>query len=437
MKGRKPLFFQKNYESGGKRMIDYKSLIEDIWSSDGKAYLVGGWVRDMLLGRVSEDIDMEVIGLPREKFEEILKGYGKYYRCGKAYEIYILGHDIEISYIEEEVEVREAARRRDFTINSLYYNPLEEKIYDYYNGREDIEKRTIRYVDRSTFLEDPLRILRVAEMASRFSFEVDPETVELMRDNRERLREVAGERVAEELRKVYLLSPRPSRAFQVMEGTGALEMILPRLVRLQGVIQDKVYHPEGDVYTHILMMLDVLPVERRSMEVFWGIIYHDMGKEETWPEFRGHAVVSKEIFQREGGDLVRGRKLKKSVESLIEYHEEPLRFLIEGFDRIGVKKLAVRVELEKLLDLYLCDVLGRGRKDNSEELETIERIRKIYEEIKGEMEPIIRGRDLIEWGVEDRSTYSEIIGLLFEAQLEEKFCNKEEAWAFYLSRIKA
>ena len=274
-------------------------------------------------------------------------------------------------------------------------------------------------------------------MASRFSFEVALETAEVMRENRDKLEEVAGERVAEELKKVYQLSPRPSAAFQVMEKTGALEIILPRLVRLQGVIQDEVYHPEGDVYTHILMMLDVLPVEKRSMDVFWGIIYHDMGKEETWPEFRGHALVSKEIFRREGGDLVRERKLKRSVESLIEYHEEPLRFLIEGFDRIRVKKLAVRVELEKLLDLYLCDVLGRGRKENREELETIERIRGIYEEIKGELTPIIRGRDLIEWGVDDRNSYSEIIELLFEAQLEEKFCDKVGARAFYLSKVKA
>ncbi len=418
-------------------MIDYRGLIEDIWSAGGQAYLVGGWVRDMLLGRDSEDVDLEVIGLPRRKFEEILKRYGKYYRCGRAYEIYILGHDVEISYIEEAVEVRESARRRDFTINSLYYNPLEGKVYDYYNGREDIERGIIRYVDEATFLEDPLRILRVAEMASRFSFEVSRETLDLVKENIEELREVPGERVAEELRKVYLLSLKPSAAFEVMDETGALEVILPRLVRLKEVIQDEVYHPEGDVYTHILMMLDVLPVERRSMEVFWGIIYHDMGKKETWPEFRGHAQISKEIFQRESENLVRGRKLRRCVEALIEYHEEPLRFLIEGFDRVRVKKLAVKVEIERLLDLYLCDVLGRGRKENTEELETIERIRRIYNEVREELTPIIRGRDLIEWGVEDRNTYSEIIDLLFEAQLEEKFWSKEGALAFYLRKVKA
>lgn len=418
-------------------MIDYRGLMEDIWSAGGQAYLVGGWVRDMLLGRDSEDIDLEVIGFPRERFEEILKRYGKYYRCGRAYEIYILGHDVEISYIEDKVEIRDAARRRDFTINSLYYNPIEERIYDYYNGREDIERGVIRYVDEATFLEDPLRIMRTAEMASRFSFEVSRETLELMKENIEMLREIPGERVAEELRKIYLLSQTPSAAFEVMDETGALEVILPRLVRLKKVIQDEVYHPEGDVYTHILMMLDVLPAERRSMEVFWGIIYHDMGKEETWPEFSGHAQISKEIFQRESEDLVRGRRLRRCVEALIEYHEEPLRFLIEGFDRIRVRKLAVKVEMEKLLDLYLCDVLGRGREENTEELETIERIRKIYSEVRDELTPIIRGRDLIEWGVEDRSTYSDIIALLFEAQMEEKFCTKEGALTFYLSRVKA
>jgi len=417
-------------------MVDYKSLIADIWAVGGQAYLVGGWVRDMVLGRSCEDIDLEIIGLSRDKFEGVLKRYGKYYRCGRAYEIYILGHDIEISYIEEEIDLKEAARRRDFTINSLYYKPVEDRIYDYYGGMEDIENKVIRHVDEKTFLDDPLRILRGAEMASRFAFEVTRETAEIMEKNKYKLKEVAGERVAEELKKIYLLSDKPSYAFEVMDKTGALGIILPRLVSLQEVVQDEIYHPEGDVYTHILMMLDILPMERRSMEVFWGIIYHDMGKEETWPEFRGHALVSKEIFKREGKGLVRDKKLRKSVELLIEYHEEPLRFLIDGFNRIKVRKLAVRVELEKLLDLYLCDILGRGRKDNSQELETIERIRSIYKEVKGELTPIIRGRDLIEWGVDDRSSYSEIIASLFEAQLEEKICNKEEARAFYLSKLK-
>jgi len=417
-------------------MIDYKRLIEDVWEAGGKAYLVGGWVRDRLLGRPSEDIDIEVIGIERGKLEEILKGYGRYYRCGKAYEIYILAHKVEISFIEGDIELGEAAMRRDFTINALYYDPRDEKVFDCCGGKKDLEEGILRYIDRKNFLEDPIRIVRGAELSSRLGFEISDDLLALMYENRELLRDAASERFVEEFRKIYLLSEKPSRAFEIMNGTGTLEMILPEIIGLKDIIQDEIYHPEGDVYTHILMMMDILPLEERSMDIFWSIIYHDVGKAETWPDFRGHAKRSKEIFLEEGQRLIKDKKLIKRVAGLIEYHEEPLKFLIEGFDRIKVKRLAVKVDIEGLLKLYRCDVLGRGRKENNQELETIEAIKTIYEEVKEELKPIVRGRDLIEWGAGDRERFSEILEILYEAQLDEKIKDIEEAKVFYLRKIK-
>ena len=172
------------------------------------------------------------------------------------------------------------------------------------------------------------------------------------------------------------------------------------------------------------------------MDIFWSIIYHDVGKAQTWPNFRGHAKRSKKIFLEEGQRLIKDKKLIKRVASLIEYHEEPLKFLIEGFDRIKVKRLAVKVDIEGLLKLYRCDVLGRGRKENNQELETIEAIKTIYEEVKEELKPIVRGRDLIEWGAGDRERFSEILEILYEAQLDEKIKDIEEAKVFYLRKIK-
>lgn len=417
-------------------MIDYKKLMKDIWEAGGKAYLVGGWVRDRLLGRSSEDIDIEVIGIERKKLEEILRCYGRYYRCGKAYEIYIVAHRVEISFIEEEIELREAAARRDFTINALYYDPRDERILDYYSGKKDLEEGVLRCIDTEKFLEDPIRIVRGAELSSRLGFKISDDLLDLMYRNKGLLRGVASERFVEEFRKIYLLSEKPSRAFEIMECTGALQEILPEIVGLKDIIQDEVYHPEGDVYTHILMMMDILPPEERSMDIFWGIIYHDVGKGETWPDFKGHAQRSKEIFLKEGRRLIKDKKLIRRVAGLIEYHEEPLKFLIEGFDRIRVKKLAVKVDIEGLLRLYKCDVLGRGRQENNQELETIEAIKTIYEEVKGELNPIVRGRNLIEWGYGDRERFSEILEILYEAQLDEKIKDIEEAKAFYLRKIK-
>ena len=420
-------------------MIAYDKLIGDIWKAGGKAYIVGGMVRDGILDRRCEDIDMEVLGIPRDKFESILNTYGKSYRCGKIYEIYLLSsgaHKIEISYIEEDIKLEELAKRRDFTINALYYNPIKNEVVDFFCGEKDIENKIVRATTKEVFKEDPLRIIRGAELASRLSFEIEEETMNLMKKSANELGRVAKERIVEELKKIYFLSEKPSIAFEKMNEANIFQALLPRLSNLQNIIQDKIYHPEGDVYTHILMMLDVLPKEKRSMEVFWGIIYHDMGKEETWPEFKNHSLISKRILQEEGKDLIKDKKILKSVETLVEYHEEPLRFLLEGFDRIELKKLAVKVDIPKLLDLYLADVLGRGRKENESELEIIDKIIRIYSEIKEELIPIIRGRDLIEWGVENKKNYSEIIARLFKAQLEEKFCDKVGAKSFYLSEIR-
>ena len=417
-------------------MIDYNSFIADIWKAGGEAYLVGGWVRDKLLNRRSNDIDIEVIGVPRSKFEKIMEGYGRYYRCGKAYEIYILSHSIEISYIEDQVPIKDLAKRRDFTLNSLYYNPLKDKITDLYGGQRDIVDKIIRHTAEDVFSEDPLRIIRAAELSSRLGFSISKETMLSMQEEVSSLEGIPLERIVDELRKIYLTNMKPSKAFTVMNEIGVFKYILPRLHSLKKVIQDEVYHPEGDVFTHILMMLDILPMDKRSMEVFWAIIYHDTGKELTYPEFKGHALVSKDIFVSEGKKYVQDKKLQKKIESLIEYHEEPLRFLIEGFDKIKLKKLAVKVDISKLLDLYLCDVLGRGRKDNCEELKIIEQIKTLYKKIQNELTPLISGKDLLEWKLFNVKDFSKILRLLYEAQLEEKFVDKDSAKAFFFSKLK-
>lgn len=417
-------------------MIDYHSFIKDIWKAGGEAYLVGGWVRDKLLNRISNDIDIEVIGIPRSKFEKIMEDYGRYYRCGKAYEIYILSHSVEISYIEERLPIKDLAKRRDFTLNSLYYNPLTDKITDLYDGQRDIADKIIRHTAEDVFSEDPLRIIRAIELSSRLDFEISKKTMLCMKMEVSSLEGIPLERIVDELRKIYLTNIKPSRAFISMDNIGVFKYILPRLHSLKKVIQDEIYHPEGDVFTHILMMLDVLPIENRSMEVFWAIIYHDTGKELTYPEFKGHALVSKDIFVSEGRKLVQDKKLQKKIESLIEYHEEPLSFLIEGFDNIRLRKLAVKVDIPKLLDLYLCDVLGRGRKNNDEELQIIEKIKILYKEIQNELTPLISGKDLLKWKLFNVKDFSKILSLLYEAQLEEKFVDKDGAKAFFFSKLK-
>ncbi|WP_319370223.1 hypothetical protein [uncultured Ilyobacter sp.] len=417
----------------------YKKLIKDMWDNGGEAYLVGGWVRDRLMGVPEdkiEDIDLEVTGIKKYKFEEILKKYGKFKKVGKSYEIYILNNSMEISFIEGDASLKECARRRDFTVNSIYYNILEDRYLDFFDGIGDIRNKLLRYVERDSFLEDPLRILRTAQFMSRFGFSVDNSLEKIIKAEGNEILKVPKERICRELEKIYLLGIKPSDGFLFLEKAGVLEKIMPEISSLKGVMQDKIYHPEGDVFTHTMMMLDVLSKEERTSELFWSILYHDAGKREAFPSFNGHCEKSQEIFEREITKFTDNKELINSVRKLVRYHEEPLKmFLRGGGDRISVKKLAVKVDIEKLLKLYRCDVLGRGRSDNKEELDTIEVIEGIYNEVKNDLKPLVRGRNLIEWGVEPKEDFGEILKKLYDAQIEEKFDNIRSAKKFYFSKV--
>ncbi len=417
----------------------YKKLIKDMWDNGGEAYLVGGWVRDRLMGVPEdkiEDIDLEVTGIKKYKFEEILKKYGKFKKVGKSYEIYILNNSMEISFIEGDASLKECARRRDFTVNSIYYNILEDRYLDFFDGIGDIRNKLLRYVERDSFLEDPLRILRTAQFMSRFGFSVDNSLEKIIKAEGNEILKVPKERICRELEKIYLLGIKPSDGFLFLEKAGVLEKIMPEISSLKGVMQDKIYHPEGDVFTHTMMMLDVLSKEERTSELFWSILYHDAGKREAFPSFNGHCEKSQEIFEREITKFTDNKELINSVRKLVRYHEEPLKmFLRGGADRISVKKLAVKVDIEKLLKLYRCDVLGRGRSDNKEELDTIEVIEGIYNEVKNDLKPLVRGRNLIEWGVEPKEDFGEILKKLYDAQIEEKFDNIRSAKKFYFSKV--
>ncbi|WP_321328926.1 HD domain-containing protein [uncultured Ilyobacter sp.] len=417
----------------------YKKLIREIWGNNGEAYLVGGWVRDRLMGATEDeikDIDLEVMGIKRDKFEKILQKYGKFKKVGKSYEIYILNNSIEISFIEAKTSIKECARRRDFTINSIYYNLIEGEYLDFFGGIEDIKNKLLRYVDKNSFLQDPLRILRTAQFISRFQFSAEASLEKIIIKEKEEILKVPKERICRELEKIYMLGIRPSEGFLFLEKTGVLEKLMPELSSLKEVMQDEVYHPEGSVFTHTMMMLDVLSKEERTLELFWGILYHDTGKKETFPKFSGHCEKSQEIFYREIIKFTESRELIDSVRRLVRYHEEPLEMLLKGgADRISVKKLAVKVDIEKLLKLYRCDVLGRGRSDNSEELDIIESIGAVYQKIKNDLKPIVRGKNLIEWGVKPGENFGEILKELYEAQLEEKFENIKGAREFYFSNL--
>ncbi len=238
----------------------------------GRALVVGGWVRDHFLGMRSKDVDVEVFGLDLERLEATLAGFGKVHAIGRAFGVFRAG-DVDADFSlprrdskrgpghrgfdvtpDPSLDFAQAARRRDLTVNSIGIDPLTAEVLDPHGGRRDLERRVLRATDPKRFPEDPLRGLRVAQLAARLEMAPDDELIALCR--RLDLSELSGERVFEEFRKLLLRATKPSLGFRVLEDTGQLRFF-PELDALRGVPQDIEWHPEGDVWVHTLMVLDM------------------------------------------------------------------------------------------------------------------------------------------------------------------------------------
>lgn len=423
-----------------------KKIFREIEENGGKAYIVGGYVRDMILNQKSKDMDIEVFKISPEKLENILRKYGKVSKVGKAYEIYILKR-YEFSFPREkgaegELEInpyiseKEASKRRDLKMNSMLYDFLNDEIIDFYDGKKDIDNKIISYVDKENFSLDPLRVLRVAQFKARFEFEVDKKTEKLCKKLVPKVKKISKERIFIELEKILMKARKPSIAFRWMEKIGLLEAILPEIANLRKIEQGKKYHPEGDVLEHTFLTLDVLKLEERNIELMFAILYHDIGKsliktikEGNQIHFYGHAEAGAKVIRKYLHRMTRNKELIKKVEILIKYHMIPLQFM-NSVTKKSVRKLGSKVDIIELMKMHKADMWGKG--DKREELNHIDEILKIYNEIKGEIKPLIKGRDLIKLGYEPGEYFGKMLKEIYEAQLEEKFLTKKDGLKYIL-----
>ena len=266
----------------------------------GRALIVGGWVRDRLIGRGSKDIDIEVFGLPAERLRAMLESLGRVETVGESFQVYKSG-DIDVSLPRHEsksgrghrgfdvsgdpsMTMAEAARRRDFTVNAIAWDPLVDEYLDPFDGRGDLERRVLRVVDPATFADDSLRVLRGIQFAARFDFTLDDEARDLCRAIS--LDDLPPERVWGEFEKL-LSAPRPSIGFALAFDLGVVEQLHPELHALAGCPQEPEWHPEGDVWVHTLQVIDQartrvddLPRPQR-LAMMLGAVCHDFGKPST------------------------------------------------------------------------------------------------------------------------------------------------------------
>ena len=315
----------------------------------GRAYMVGGAVRDEIMKRPIKDVDIEVHGISEAVLEAVLKELGKPLRFGSAFGVYSLaGHQIDIALPRSErksgsghrdfeieidpfIGIKEAARRRDFTMNALLKDILSGEIADPYGGTEDIKNRIIRHIDDKKFGEDPLRALRAAQFRSRFGFQVAPSTISICRALG--LRELSAERVELEMKKALLESRRPSEFFECLREMGQLGYWFKELEQLIGLEQNPKFHPEGDVWTHTMMVLDRAAHFRPCVSDPYAFMLlaftHDFGKITT-TEFvngaihaYGHELQGAEIAVRFLDRVCHGSDIKKYIANMIPNHMRP------------------------------------------------------------------------------------------------------------------
>lgn len=431
--------------------------------------LVGGCVRDELMGIEPKDWDLEIYGIQPETLREILDKFGEVNVVGEAFTVYKIGNDLDVSLPRRERKVgkghrgfvvegdpdmsfEEACSRRDFTVNAILKDPLTGGIVDPFKGREDIERKLLRHVSDETFAEDSLRVLRAAQFAARLEFDIATETAELCRSID--VTDLPKERIWGEIEKLLLKAQRPSIGLKWLYDLGVVEQIFPELKSLVGVPQEPEWHPEGDVDVHTLMVVDEARklIDEldypRQVAVMLGALAHDFGKPPT-TEFidgrtrsRGHDEAGVEptisFLDTLGIHTLHGFDVREQIVQLVRYHLKPGEFYkAESKNPVGdgaFRRLARRVEPDLLYRVAKADSLGRNPDwlpkekwfDSAAQEWFIERVRELQIEKKAP-EPILMGRHLIDLGLEPGPKFKQILDTVYEQQLDGVVSNLDDA----------
>ncbi|MBO5994202.1 MAG: HD domain-containing protein [Firmicutes bacterium] len=420
-----------------------ETIAKNVAKAGGRAYLVGGCVRDKLMGTAPKDYDIEVHGIEPETLRHILEEIGEPMSVGESFGIYSLkGLDLDIAMprrehaigrghrdFEVEVDpfigVEKAASRRDFTINALMEDALTGEIIDPFGGRQDLKAGVIRHVNDDSFREDPLRVFRGAQFAARFGFGIASETLEICKTMA--VSELSPERVEGELKKAMVGSAEPSIFFEVLREMDQLEPWFHEIKALIGLEQDPLFHPEGDVWNHTMEVLDRGAALRYEAEEPYGFMLlcltHDLGKITTTSFEKGriHAYdheteglpIATEFLER----LIGARALKDYVLGMIPSHMKPN---MVAYSRSKVKTTnRMFDEVPSPRDLILFSVADRpvmaGNFKFQGDRGFLEERLEIYE--KTMSEPYVMGKDLIEAGLEPGEDFREILGYAHKLRL--------------------
>ena len=437
---------------------EVKSVAELVKRAGGRALLVGGCVRDELLGREPKDFDIECFGISAQDLQRVLEEEFELDLVGISFGIIKLKHlDIDVAMPRRETKlglghrafgmeydptltIEEASARRDFTVNAIYKDPLTDEILDPWNGRADLEKRILRHVSPH-FTEDPLRVLRGMQFVARFDLTPAEETIDVCRVMTPE--GLAPERLFGEWAKLLTQGVKISKGLGFLKDVGWVKYY-PELERLIGCKQDPEWHPEGDVWNHTLCCLDAYAKDRdnRTIEqsnnpddliVGFAVLCHDFGK----PACTMYDPVKKRIrslgHDEEGVEptlsflkrLTNEERLLKEVPPLVRLHMRPFAMWRDKSSDGAIRRLAAKVvRIDRLIRVAAADDAGRPPFPSEPEplkwlAEQAERLRVADSAPK----PIVQGRDLIALGMKPGVEFGRILKAAYEAQLDGKFAD--------------
>ena len=443
-----------------------RRLLETLRDAGGRPYLVGGAVRDTLLGLPHEDLDVEVFGLPLPDLKEALARVGRVDVVGEAFTVFKVsglegaegavdvslprrdskagpGHRGIAVTGDPDLSLEEAARRRDFTINAVMFDPFASTFIDPFGGQRDLRSRVLRAVDLGTLGEDPLRALRAVQLAARFELTVDVETAR--RCASMPLAELPAERVFGEIQKLLLQARRPSLGLSLLREWGMLPAVAPELIPLVGTPQDPEWHPEGDVWIHTLLAVDqAVPLlegldTARAHAVMLGVLCHDLGKPETTQLLEGRLrsygheeaglPPTNALLDRWNVHRLHGYDVRAQVLGLVGNHLKPGQFY-DDRERVSdgaIRRLARKCEPALLYRVARADCLGRTGDFPPVAMEWfLERVRQL-EVAERPPDPLLQGRHVLELGVSPGPEVGRIVRAVYERQLDGAVRTLDEA----------
>jgi len=427
------------------------SIVRRLQSAGFIAYFVGGCVRDRLINITPREYDIATNASPSE-VEALFPGsetLGKSFAVTRApaggvfFEIatFRMDHNYTDGRRPEKVSFTDAetdAQRRDFTINALFYDPIHDKLIDFVGGQNDLKARIVRCVGDPArrFAEDHLRMLRAVRLAGTLDFKLDPQTAEAIRNNASKLSEISAERIHGELTRILTESQRPGDSIVLMDDLHLLGVILPEIITMKGQEQPPEFHPEGDVFSHTMNMLNMM--QNPSAQLAYAVLFHDIGKPSTAVaaadriRFNGHAQEGALL----AGEIMRRLRFSlKDIETVTYCVGNHMRFMdVQKMKRSTLRKLVGAPTFPLELELHRLDCSASNK-----DLSNWNFLKEFQEQLAKEPalpERWITGRDIKKMGIPESPKIGILLATAYDMQLEGTVKNREDLIEWLRKRIK-